>query len=225
VFRHGKSELYIQRVSPRKERVIYSACFATERASYNLEQADVSFGLFVLGGFALPIFFYDVDKEYIGYLKQFEQKIPNISYDKHDKFVCGIVLTVNGFNYFAPVSSFNKSQKTNFLINDKIGNAVASIRFSFMFPVPNELLKIKEFHKEEEKYRNLLQYEYKYCNKHIDEIYKKAQYVYKRVKIKDSFYSKICCNFELLEIKCLDYYNNFIALQEIAAAKKEEKNN
>ena len=162
--------------------------------------------MFVLGGFALPIFFYDVDKEYIGYLKQFEQKIPNISYDKHDKFVCGIVLTVNGFNYFAPVSSFNKSQKTNFLINDKIGNDVASIRFSFMFPVPNELLKIKEFHKEEEKYRNLLQYEYKYCNKHIDEIYKKAQYVYKRVKIKDSFYSKICCNFELLEINRMPEY-------------------
>ena len=61
--------------------------------------------------------FYEVDSEYINYLKMNgDNKIPNIEYDKHKKFFCGIVLTINNFNYFAPVSSYNKKAHTVFLI-------------------------------------------------------------------------------------------------------------
>ena len=64
--------------------------------------------------------FYEVDGEYIKYLRvNGDQKIPNIEYEKHKKFFCGIVLTINNFNYFAPVSSYNKKVHTSFLIMDK----------------------------------------------------------------------------------------------------------
>lgn len=64
--------------------------------------------------------FYEVDSEYIKYLKEKgDDKIPNIEYDKHKKFFCGIVLTINNFNYFAPVSSYTKKVRTAFLIKDK----------------------------------------------------------------------------------------------------------
>ena len=64
--------------------------------------------------------FYEVDSEYIKYLKENgDDKIPNIDYEKHKKFFCGIVLTINNFNYFAPVSSYNKKAHTVFLIMDK----------------------------------------------------------------------------------------------------------
>ena len=64
--------------------------------------------------------FYEVDGEYIKYLKEYgDDKIPNIKYDKHKKFFCGIVLTINNFNYFAPVSSFNRKLHKVFLIMDK----------------------------------------------------------------------------------------------------------
>lgn len=36
-----------------------------------------------------------------------------------DPFLCGIVLTTNNFNYFAPISSFNRKLHTVFLIMDK----------------------------------------------------------------------------------------------------------
>lgn len=62
--------------------------------------------------------FYEVDGEYIKYLKEnVDDKIPNVEYKKHKKFFWWIVLTINNFNYFAPVSS---------------------LRFSFMFPYPIE---------------------------------------------------------------------------------------
>lgn len=34
--------------------------------------------------------FYEVDKEYVKFLQRHEGKIPNISYDTNDKFVCGV---------------------------------------------------------------------------------------------------------------------------------------
>lgn len=88
--------------------------------------------------------FYEVDSEYINYLKMnVDNKIPNIEYDKHKKFFCGIVLTINNFNYFAPVSSYNKKAHTVFLIMDKDRKTkelkpISSLRFSFMFPCPIE---------------------------------------------------------------------------------------
>ena len=64
--------------------------------------------------------FYEVDSEYIKFLKEnADDKIPNLEYENHKKFFCGIVLTINNFNYFAPVSSYNKKAHTAFLILDK----------------------------------------------------------------------------------------------------------
>lgn len=111
--------------------------------------------------------FYEVDSEYIKYLRvNGDQKIPNIEYEKHKKFFCGIVLTINNFNYFAPVSSYNKKVHTSFLIMDKDREtkklkAISSLSFSFMFPCPIEYLSQKDFSKEDEKYKILLRMEKK----------------------------------------------------------------
>ena len=83
--------------------------------------------------------FYEVDSKYIKYLKENgDEKIPNIDYKKHKKFFCGIVLTINNFNYFAPVSSYNKKVHTSFLIMDKdretnMLKPISSLRFSIIF--------------------------------------------------------------------------------------------
>lgn len=129
--------------------------------------------------------FYEVDGEYIKYLRENgDQKIPNIEYEKHKKFFCGIVLTINNFNYFAPISSYNKKVHTSFLIMDKDREtkelkAISSLRFSFMFPCPIEYLSQKDFSKEDEKYKILLRKELHYCNINRDKIKKKANEVYK----------------------------------------------
>ena len=49
-------------------------------------------------------FFY-VDNTYVEYLKKVDSKVPNMVYDSNRKFVCGIVLAINGYKYYAPVSS------------------------------------------------------------------------------------------------------------------------
>lgn len=129
--------------------------------------------------------FYEVDEKYIKYLKEEgDSKIPNINYEKHKKFFCGIVLTINNFNYFAPVSSYNRKVHTSFLIKDKDNKSgeqkpISSLRFSFMFPCPIEYLNQKDFSKEDKKYQILLRKELRYCNRHIEKIKKLANEVYK----------------------------------------------
>lgn len=157
--------------------------------------------------------FYEVDSEYIKFLKENgDTKIPNIDYKNHKKFFCGIVLTINNFNYFAPVSSFNKKQHTVFLILDKDKSSnkmvpISSLRFSFMFPCPIEYLTQKNFSKEDEKYRNLLIKELHYCNINREKIQKKAMEVYKLGINKETRIKFNICDFQKLEEKCLEYMN------------------
>jgi len=155
--------------------------------------------------------FYEVDSEYIKFLKENgDDKIPNIEYEKHKKFFCGIVLTINNFNYFAPVSSYNKKVHTSFLIMDKTKEngemrAISSLRFSFMFPCPIEYLSIKDFSKEENKYRILLRKELRYCNSNVEKIYKLANDIYK-LGLKENTRNKFnICDFKKLEEICLEY--------------------
>lgn len=65
--------------------------------------------------------FYNVDVEYVEYLRRFDSRVPYIQYGDRDKFVCGVVLTVNGYQYFAPVSSKIGKQQTSLVIEDDHG--------------------------------------------------------------------------------------------------------
>ncbi|MCM1329385.1 MAG: type III toxin-antitoxin system ToxN/AbiQ family toxin [Ruminococcus sp.] len=151
--------------------------------------------------------FYDVDEKYIDFLKQYDRQVPNIKYDTLNKFVCGIVLGVNGVNYFAPVSHNTKIVKTSLPIYSK-GNVISTIRFSFMFPAEFDNLTEKDFSeisKTDPKYADLLQTEYKYCKAHEAEISAKAEKVYKIGCNKNHWLNYTCCDFKKLESVYLNY--------------------
>lgn len=151
--------------------------------------------------------FYDVDYDYIKYLKAIDPKVPNIMYEGNDKFVCGIVLSIRGINYYAPISHFNKAQRTNFPIYDK-GKIISTIRFCFMFPAILSVLSKKDFqtiNAENPKYVDLLKTEYTYCKAHEEEIRKKAFAVYKIGCNPKHPYFKDCCDFKALESAYTSY--------------------
>ncbi len=152
--------------------------------------------------------FYDISKSYVDYLRKYDEKVPNMDYEKNNKFVCGIVMQIKEFNYYAPISSFSQKQRTNLLIKNKKGMAIASIRFCFMMPAPDFVLfekKFKEIDKVDSKYADLLKTEYEYCAKHEEEILKKAQSVYEIGCNKNHPFNSNCCNFKILEQACKSY--------------------
>lgn len=166
--------------------------------------------------------FYDIDINYINYLKKFDKQVPNVNYHKYNKFFCGVVFQINKFNYFAPVTSFNKQQRTNFLIRDK-GRAISSIRFCFMLPAFDCVLQLKDFSDKPQTYKDLINAEIKYCNQNVDKIYKKAQEVYKIGTNKNHPLAYTCCDFKLLEKKSSNYTPELTkTIQQIATTNENE---
>lgn len=164
------------------------------------------------------LLFYTIDKNYIKYLSQFET---HVSYNKeeigHSRPYLGIVLTIENYEYFVPLYSYKehyKKYKNNpsfFFICDKKDKPLAIIKFSAMIPVPiqSNITKLLEYSKQDKKYQDLISAEYRYVNSRKEELYKRANKMYKEVtKHKNTFFKSIACNFKLLEEKSLEYMEN-----------------
>lgn len=158
--------------------------------------------------------FFTVAHDYVKLLQEAEiakrgfSRVPNMEYaGRKPKFLCGIVLQINGTKYYVPVTSYKEQKPDNFLIKAANGQVVSSLRFNYMFPVPKELLAEREISSEPDKaYRALLSQELRYCIDNQDTIRKLAKRTYKRVLLgKDVGLVKNSCDFLLLEKMCLEY--------------------
>ena len=160
--------------------------------------------------------FFLVDNDYVKYLQKAEiskrgfSRVPNVDYGKDNrkpKFLCGIVLNVNGKDYYVPVSSYKLQKPDNFLIMANNGAITSSLRFNYMFPVPAELVTMYDIKNERDiAYKRLLLQELRYCVSNRQIIHKLAARAYNRVLLgKDVGLSVNSCDFRLLEEKCLEY--------------------
>ena len=152
--------------------------------------------------------FYDIDPNYTDFLQRYDTKVPNIRYDSNNKFVCGVVLDVNNVRYFAPVSHMTTRQRTNILIYDQ-NIPIASIRFSFMFPAVESVIRRKDFSDialRNPDYARLLRKEYSFCIRNANNIISKANQVYRNVCNGNSWFRSVCCDFQTLEQHYMEYF-------------------
>lgn len=155
--------------------------------------------------------FYDIDINYVKYLQTIDSQVPNIHYNTNNKFVCGVVLDINGTQFYAPISHTTKKFQTSMLIYDN-GKAISSIRFSFMVPAESKYLTVKDFKtiaKTNQNYANILAAEYAYCKNNIKQIQNKAYSVYKIGCNKKHKLNYTCCDFQKLE----QNYKNYNVIQ------------
>lgn len=153
--------------------------------------------------------FYDIDEEYIQFLKKFDRQVPDVKYDSNNKFVCGVVLNINGIKYYAPVSRKTDKQQTNMQIFDN-EIPISTIRFSFMLPAFDEVLTYKDFKeiaRKDPSYAALLHAEHSYCSSHEQAIMNKALSVYKIGCNKNHRLNYTCCDFRKLEEHYMEYKN------------------
>ena len=158
--------------------------------------------------------FYTVDENYLNVLRELQSGIPNIKYKSgNKKFFCGIVMRVNNFDYYVPVSSkINVTKNLNFVVAKKNNkNFYFSLRFPFMFPVPKDKVFELNIDKDikDSLYKNLLWREIIHCNKNKVIIKKMAKKIYflKAENLNTKLANK-CLDFKLLEKKCLEYENS-----------------
>ncbi len=165
---------------------------------------------------------YIADKDYISYLKKYDDKVENINYSAKLKPYIGIVVNINEFNYYVPISSakskhYKIKEGMDFIKIMQADKIIGVLNLNNMVPILNEKIQIlnyreidkyREFETEKEKrlYISFLSFELNLINQKVEKIRKNATKLYnEKINNPNSNISKRCCNFKLLEEKCVEY--------------------
>lgn len=160
---------------------------------------------------------YSISDKYIEYLRKFDNRIYDNKEEKRtfERKYLGIVLTVNEFNYYIPMSSPKKSDyidfKNKIIRNDTktiirihdTKRLYGTLRISNMIPVPiTELEPYILSNEKDLKYKDVILGELRYINNNSNKIVKYANIVYKqKIKNINIGYIKNTVDFKLLEEK------------------------
>ena len=176
--------------------------------------------------------FYTVDTAYLKYLNEAEPEVYfSTASDYRRKPFLGIVVMINGYSYFIPLSSRNakhtawKSRSNeHFLIyeivskdtlrdtdvfkphsNTEVKKLLAVVDLKKMVPVPDNLYSRINFATlADERYRSLLRKEYEFRLEIKDDILNNADMIYTRQAESKKVYP-FYCNFSKLEKLCDEY--------------------
>lgn len=162
--------------------------------------------------------FYTVDTCYCDYLRKSDPRVPYTMDCKENRPFIGIVFSVNGFHYYAPLTSpkpkhLHMKNQIDFI---KIqGGEWGAINLNNMIPVhPYSLTKVEMRISETDSssdraYKNLLSNQLTWCNSHRELILKQAEKLYRLIVDEQAWgtLAKRCCNFTLDESLCAAYIN------------------
>ncbi|MEC9485484.1 MAG: type III toxin-antitoxin system ToxN/AbiQ family toxin [Candidatus Izemoplasma sp.] len=147
-----------------------------------------------------------VKDKYIKHLRKIDNKVPK-NYNQKRPYV-GVLITINGYNYFAPLSSpKNKHKKMSNSMLDvfKIKQGEYGIvNLNNMIPVHESQIIEFDFNNEDYQYRLILINQYIHLKKGKNQLERKARVLYEKVKNGHQI-SERCCDFEILEDACSNF--------------------
>lgn len=159
---------------------------------------------------------YEVEKDYIDYLRIFDKLVPEEHPGKKSRKYIGVVIEIDDCKYFAPLSSPKSKHKK--MKNDKDflkinGGKHGAINFNNMIPVHEDALIEYDIKNDPDiKYRNILESQARFIRKNKDNIRKTAEKLYEILTSnKDEHVSERerlgnrCCKFKLLEQNSKSY--------------------
>ena len=165
---------------------------------------------------------FHINGDYVKYLKSFDNNVQN-NYDNsvRKKPYVGVVLNMNGKDYFAPLTSpkdkhlkLRDSDPTTFKIKHN-GKFIGSVLLNNMIPVRKEFISKIDINSIQDRvYQDLLRKDYRVLSANKDNIENKANVLYKNViERKNPYFSKVSCDFKKLESAC-DNYSQHIQKQD-----------
>lgn len=152
---------------------------------------------------------YGIKDVYIKYLSQYQEHLFLHESGSFGRKYIGTVLEINGFSYFAPLSSFkHKHKKMKEGVDFIKIKDYAVININNMLPVPKEqLIELNINAEENPQYKFLLQAESREINRQKNRIRKNAEIVYNHKKRngESTPLAKRTNDFTVLEKKCREY--------------------
>lgn len=159
-----------------------------------------------------------VNSDYCDYLRRFDNKVSYNKYEKELRPFIGILFKIDICEYFAPLSSpkAKHKQMKNAVDFFKIKNGeLGAVNFNNMIPVTEKNYSLVDLNKEtltvaELKYQKLLKEQLDWLNANYYQVKNKSfklYQLYNNGKLSENIKAR-CCNFKLLEEKCLEYKTN-----------------
>ena len=152
--------------------------------------------------------FYHIQEEYIAYLHRVDRRV---QFNKSERRpYVGIVLKVNGHNYYVPLES-PKPNHANIKSNGPIlkldEGRLGIMGFNNMVPVKSgQLIDFDIAAMTDKTYQTLLLKQLHYCAKNKGIIERRAINTYtKQIGGNNPFYERVCCDFRSLEAACRRY--------------------
>ena len=158
-----------------------------------------------------------IDKDYCNFLRQFDYRVCYNEGVKELRPFIGVLFSIDNIEYFAPLSSPKPKHiklKSNLDIIKIDGGKLGVVNLNNMIPVTNRLYEIFDLNPEGkslevQKRIYLLKKQLYWLNSKAEELMLKAFTLHFRycentlnIRLRDR-----CCNFPLLEQKCLEYNN------------------
>ena len=160
----------------------------------------------------MKLAFYRVAAEYCDYLRRYDRCVPYTMEHKARRPFCGVVLTVCGVLYYAPLTSPKpkhlKMKNQQDFIKIK-GGQLGAINLNNMIPVPEDCLapiriSLTAAEGGDYAYQRLLLSQLEWCNSNKDKIVARAEKL-RSVIVKGNGRRELtdrCCNFALDETLC-----------------------
>ena len=156
-----------------------------------------------------------IDKNYCDYLRKYDNKVPYNFDKKQNRPFVGVLFNIGKIKYFAPLASpkpkhLKMHNTVDFLKIDR--GILGAINFNNMIPVLNDNitllnLEAKYLSEPEAEYQLLLQKQIRWLNRHNYQVLNRSKHLYNMYNNNhlDKNIAKRCCNFKLLEEKCIEY--------------------
>lgn len=156
-----------------------------------------------------------VNSDYCDYLRKYDNKVSYNKFEKELRPFIGILFKIDVCEYFAPLSSPKSKHKKmkNTVDFFKIKNGeLGAVNFNNMIPVNEKNYTLVDLNKEaltlsELKYQRLLRQQLAWLNANYHQVKNKSfklYQLYNNDKLPKNIKAR-CCDFKLLEDKCLQY--------------------
>lgn len=159
-----------------------------------------------------------ISKKYLNYLQKYDTKISNHTATDGGVYV-GAVLGINhDISYFVPLTSYSKKKeqkmkyRKQFILSlHELGdgnNKLGYMLFNNMIPVPKTELQKIDLSDQTIPKNNMMKLQQTYMRTIINGIESKAEVVYRKRIQGNPYFVNWCCDFTLLEQKCMEFIEN-----------------
>ncbi len=156
-----------------------------------------------------------INSDYCNYLRNYDNRVMYNYGEKELRPFIGVLFTVNDVKYFAPLSSPKPKhlKMKNAIDFYKIDSGrLGAINLNNMIPVTNEQITYIDLYKKytdpkEQKYQKMLKTQLFWLNRRDNMLRERANQLYVKYMngtLKTNIITR-CCDFRLLEEKCIEY--------------------